>query len=703
VAERFFDESGGMQLVLHVPFGGRINRALGLALRKRMCRGFGFELQAAANEDALVISLGEQHSFPLEDVFRMLHSKSARDLLVQALLVSPFFTTRWRWNASRALLLPRLRGGRPVPPPIQRMRAEDLLARCFPHAVACGETLPPGDIEIPMDHPIVRQTVEDALNEATDADGLVELLRGIESGSIEALAVERTEPSPFAHGILHAQPYAFLDDAPLEERRTQAVRTRRVLDARTADDLGALDPAALARVREEAWPQPESAEELHEALLWMGFLTAEEAAPWSAWLGELRSAGRLAERDGRIFAVEAPAAGPEVLAGRLEALGPLDAEDPLAREFEAEMLQLEAEGRVLRARFDGRPGWCNRRLLARIHRYTLERLRQAVQPRSAADFLRFLSRWQHVEPEARLHGPRGVLEVVRQLAGFQVPAAAWERQVLPARVEGYQPRWLDELALAGELAWGRLWGSGGGAVRSAPIALLPREDLAAWLALSPPPALDDLPGEARALHDALAARGAMFQVDLVRACGLLPSRARDALKTLVTLGLVTSDGYAGLRGLLTRPRHGRERARPDAGGLPSGRWELLRRPDPAAGALAGEQRFAPGAELAARALLRRTGVVFRRAALRERIPVAWRDLLQVWRVLEARGEIHGGRFVGGFPGEQFALPEAVALLRRAGQEPRPPLSVAACDPLNFAGILTPDAKVPANSRGRVAV
>ncbi|HZJ72649.1 MAG TPA: hypothetical protein VFF36_17065, partial [Planctomycetota bacterium] len=311
VMERFFDESGGMQLVLHAPYGGRINRAFGLALRKRFCVGFGFELQAAANEDAIVISLGPQHSFPLADVFDYLHPNSAKDVLVQALLAAPMFTTRWRWNLSRALLLPRTEGGRRVPTPLMRMRAEDQLVRAFPQVLACPETLPPGEMPVPWEHPMIRQTIDDCLTEAMDIDGFLDVLRGLRSGRIEKVAVDNTEPSAFARGILNAMPYAFLDDAPLEERRTQAVRTRRVLDARTADDLGALDPAAIARVREEAWPQPESAEELHEALLWMGFLTAEEAAPWSEWLAELRVAGRLAEGGGRIFAVEAPAAGPE--------------------------------------------------------------------------------------------------------------------------------------------------------------------------------------------------------------------------------------------------------------------------------------------------------------------------------------------------------------------------------------------------------
>ncbi|HET9887980.1 MAG TPA: hypothetical protein VFR10_10745, partial [bacterium] len=358
VAERFFDESGGMQLVIHAPFGGRINRAWGLALRKRFCRGFGQELQAAANEEAIVLSLGPQTSFPLEDVFNFLHPNTAREVLTQALLDAPMFTNRWRWNVTRALLLARTRNGKRVPAPLIRMRADDLLAQAFPEVVACPENLPPGNLPVPLDHPLVRQTIEDCLYEAMDVDGLIEILQGLRDGSIERKAVDTAEPSAFARGILAAQPYSFLDDAPLEERRTQAVASRRTLDARDADQIGALDPEAIARVREEAWPQPESAEEVHEALLWMGYVTVEESRAWSGWLEELRILDRVVLDGDRWFAAEAPRDPLSVLRGRLEALGPMVSDDPL-------LFQLETQGIVLRTRFDGQQGWCNRRLLAR--------------------------------------------------------------------------------------------------------------------------------------------------------------------------------------------------------------------------------------------------------------------------------------------------------------------------------------------------
>ncbi len=684
VAERFFDETGGMQLVIHSPFGGRINRAWGLSLRKKFCRGFGFELQAAASEEAILISLGPHHSFPLADVFKFLHSASARETLVQALLPAPMFTTRWRWNLTRSLLLPRTKAGRKVPPPLMRMRADDLLVQAFPQVMACGETLPAGDLPVPMDQPIVRQTVEDCLVEAMDVDGLLGLLEGIESGRIETVAVDLPEPSPFSDGILHAQPYAFLDDAPLEERRTQAVRSRRGLTAKEADTLGALDPAAVARVREEAWPRPTCAEEVHEALLWMGFVADDEATDWAHWLASLDREGRVVHEDGRWFAVEAPRDPESVLAGRLEALGPVESDDPV-------MLQLEAKGLVLRTRIDGRDAWCNRRLLARIHRYTLDTLRAQIQPVSAAEFLRFLTAWQHVDPAHRVEGPRGVLGIVQQLAGFEIPAAAWEKDILPARVTGYRPGWLDELMLSGQVAWGRLFGAAAGPVRRTPVSIFPREDLDAWLGLTAPGDSWSLHGAGAAVHELLSSAGALFPQELERRGKLLPVQVDEGLGQLVGLGLASCDGFGGLRKLFAR-----RRPRPRRTPAPSGRWSLLPR-----GAV-----DAPPVEFLARQLLRRTGVVFKRTLERERFSVPWWRIHRELRTLEARGEVRGGRFVAGFAGEQFALPEAVRLLRRVRSEDatgRVPVKVSAADPLNLVGILTPDARVASSAVQRVDV
>ncbi len=676
VAERFFDESGGMQLILHAPFGSRINRAWGLALRKRFCRSFGFELQAAANEEAILISLGPQHSFPLEEVFDYLHPNTARDVLIQALLAAPMFQTRWRWNVQRSLVLERMRSGKRVPATILRMRADDLLTAAYPQVNACFETLPGGDLPVP-DHPLVRQTIEDCLNEAMDVEGFLDVLRKLRSGEIDRKAVDTPAPSAFARGIISAQPYTFLDDAPLEEHRTQAVYTRRTLDAKTADDLGALDPEAIRRVREEAWPQPENAEEVHEALLWMGYVTTQEAET-HGWQGRLRDLGsRVVNEGDRWYAFEASRDPKTVLKGRLEALGPVFSEDPL-------LYELEREGLVLRGRFEGRQGWCHRRLLARIHQYTLERLRREIEPVSAADFLRFLACWQHVDEEHKLEGPMGVLDVVRQLAGCEVPAAAWEANVLPARVRNYKREWLDQHTLTGEVAWGRLWGEGTAAIRTIPICLSPQEDLESWFGLTRPPEAPKLSEYARTIHIVLQSEGASF----LRRTGLLQSHVEMGLAELIATGIVSCDSFAGLRQLMVPSSR---RKRPVT---PVGRWTLFR----------SAVLPAPEPEFVARQLLRRTGVVFRRTVLREKQPVLWRDLVRVYRTLEARGEIRGGRFVAGFDGEQYALPEAVTLLRAVRKRRNyTAIHVSAADPLNFRGILTPEERISPLQRKFIAV
>jgi len=643
VLERFFDEGGGMQLVLHAPFGGRINRALGLALRKRFCRGFGFELQAAANEDAIVLSIGAQTGFPLEEVFDYLHPATARDLLVQALLAQPMFENRWRWNVTRALLVERTRGGKRLPLVFQRMRAADLLAKAFPESVACGENLPPGDLPVPMDHPLVRQTVEDCLHEAMDVDGFLEVLRGLRDGTIERVAVDTAEPSAFARGVLAVRPYGFLDDAPLEERRTQAVMARRRLAPAEADTIGALDAGAVAAVREEAWPRPASAEETHEALGWMGYVSDAEAlaSGWRPWLLELEAAGRAVREGERWFAAEASRDPKAVLRGRLEALGPVFLDDPV-------LLELEREGAAMRVRLEGRTAWCDRRLLARIHRRTIDTLRRAIEPVTAAAFERFLEEWQHRSEGRRLEGPAGVRTALRQLAGFEAPVAAWESEILSARVRGYRREWLDEATLSGEFVWGRLWGSGLSAIRSTPLAFVPREDLDAWRGLAGP-APQELAGYAKQVFDLLRARGAVFPQEIGAATRLLPAQVEMALQELVARGLLTGDSFAALRGLLPPPSR-RRRLAPVVGRVSLFRADRFEEPPPG---------------FAARILLSRTGLLFRATAARERIPVPWWRLVRELRAMELRGEVRGGRFVAGFDAEQYALPEALPLLRRA--------------------------------------
>ncbi|HZO15229.1 MAG TPA: DEAD/DEAH box helicase, partial [Polyangiaceae bacterium] len=696
VLERFFDETGGMHLVLHAPFGSRLNRAWGLALRKCFCRRFNFELQAAANENAIVLSLGPTHSFPLEEVWTYLKRESVRDVLTQALLDAPMFPLRWRWNATRALSVLRFRGGKKVAPQRQRMDADDLLTLCFPEQVACLENIV-GAREIP-DHPLVAQTVDDCLYEAMDIEGLEKLLERIESGQIKLVARDVTEPSPLATEILNSQPYTYLDDAPLEERRTRAVMSRRWLDPRTASDLGALDPQAIERVRAEAWPEVRDADELHDALSLLGFVTKKEGSPWRAWFDELCKAGRAvrigelwvaAERVEQIRAVPAPEAMVELVRGRLEGLGPVTAAEIAAsfnaplEDVELALITLETQGIVLRGSFSRGPDvleWCERRLLARIHRYTIGRLRREIEPVTAADFMRFLVRWQHVD--GRMRGVDGLRAIVDQLDGFEAPAGAWEKDILAARCEGYDPSWLDALCLSGHVAWARRSArSTRRPVRVTPIALMKREEASMWLGIREQ-SQDELSPEARAVLDRLDARGASFFADLTRELGLSPAAVESAIGELVGCGLITSDGFGGLRGLLSR--------RSSSG---AGRWALL-----TAEPIGDEAMFT-----IAWALLRRWGVMCRRLLDREGPLPPWRDLLRVYRRLEARGDIRGGRFVAGFAGEQYALPEAVGLLRKLRRERGRGeiVSLSAADPLNLVGIVTPGARVPAIAANRI--
>ena len=759
VFERFFDEAGGMQLVIHAPFGSRINRAWGLALRKRFCRKFNFELQAAATEDNIVLSLTSVHSFDLGDVARYLHSASVRAVLIQAMLDAPMFTTRWRWVAGVALALPRFRSGKKVPPQFLRMQAEDLIAAVFPDQIACAENLA-GEREV-SDHPLSNQAIDDCLNEAMDIEGLERLLARLEAGDIRVFPCDLTEPSPLALEALNARPYAFLDEAPLEERRTQAVMARRWRDPESASELGQLDPEAIAKVQSEAWPDPVNAEELHDALLWLGSLTDAEARAtpaWREWLDALAREKRIAllttphaklwipaERLNQFRAlwpearlepeIQAPAedvartwsrdeALVEVLRGRLEGLGPVTPTTmtaPLGLEPEAAvaaLAALESEGAVLKGRF--LPGvndeqWCDRRLLARIHHATVRRLRSEIDPVAARDFLRFLFAWQHVLEETRLEGPRSLPVALGALEGFEAPAKAWETEILPARLKGYRASWLDAECLAGRTAWARLSPppAPNGRARHAapigatPIALIERRRAPLWTALAPPSGATPMSGRAEAVLDCLTARGAMFFDELADAARTLRHELEGALGELVALGLAASDSFGGLRALLVpsgqrkAPAGARRRGRVLAFDIESGgRWSKILR---ARESVSAESR-AEAVEYAARTLLRRYGVVFWRLLAQEPgwLP-PWRDLLRVYRRLEARGEIRGGRFVAGFSGEQFALPDAVGLLREMRRKPASGqwVSLSGADPLNLIGILTPGQRLSALTANRV--
>jgi ATP-dependent helicase Lhr and Lhr-like helicase len=792
IAERFFDEGGGMQLVIHAPFGGRINKAWGLSLRKRFCVGFNFELQAAATDNGLNIALAEQHSFPLGDVFHFLQADTVQPILEQAALDSPIFATRWRWDANRALALLRFQNGKKVPPQIQRMRSDDLLASVFPDAAACFENIE-GERRIP-DHPLVGEVMKDVLTEAMDVDGLKSVLRGMASGAIRVIAVDTPVPSQFSHEILNANPYAYLDDAPLEERRARAVEMRRVLPESVLEEVGKLDAGAIAQVREEAWPDVRDADELHDVLHTLVALPEGRAAldradegvrpymgiaGWNGYFERLVREGRagiasvgerrywVAAERSRSFAALFPSAQfvqrladvetgevscddalLTLVTGWMSHAGPTTAStlgDRLglaASDIEKALLRMEASGTVLRGNFTGstRTGvsaphehveWCERRLLARIHRLTVGMLRKQIEPVTPAQFMHWLMRWQHVTPGSQVVGERGALEVLQQLQGFEIPANAWERQVLGRRVADYDPKWLDQLCLTGAVGWGRLsphpatldsniGGSEAAAATGpqrqrrviptsvAPITFFVREE-ADWMGISKNPHFSQNQGDpstslragvghsglshgAQLVHDFLRQRGASFFADIVRATGKLKAEIETALWELVAAGLVTADGFDNLRALIdpkrragqgsgrtTRPRHS------------SGRWALLH-----ADAAVERPR---AVEAACWMLLRRYGIVIRDLLARESNLPPWRELLMGFRRLEDRGEIRGGRFVDGFMGEQFALPVAVESVRAMRSLPLSgeTTTLSAADPLNLVGILVPGERVPAIS------
>ncbi len=762
VMERFFDEAGDMHLVIHSVFGSRLNRAWGLALRKRFCRKFNFELQAAATEEGIILSLGSTHSFPLEEVYDYLSPTTVRDVLIQAMLDAPMFQIRWRWNASTALAVPRRRNGQRIPPILQRMQAEDLVAVVFPDQLACLENIS-GGRDVP-DHPLVNQTVHDCLYEAMDIEGLEQLLTDIKSGAIELVTRDLREPSPLAESLLTARPYAFLDDAPLEERRTHAIRNRRWSDPQEAAEFGRLDAAAIAAVRAEAWPEPRDADELHDALVLCGFITSAEGnrghgeGGWDGLFAELVAEGRAttlelsdgkfwvaAERSRqlsrvypehryapaldlpeRLRAMPEPEGEPlvELVRARLEALGPVRAAELAATmelyesRIEAALLVLESEGIVFRGHFTGGAGleWCDRRLLARIHRYTLNRLRREIQPVSAADYMRFLFRWHRLEGES-LEGPEAVRAILDQLEGFEAPAAAWEGDLFPSRVDDYDYQWLDALCTSGQLAWGRFRPPHNGRVpagpiKTTPLAFVPRPNLQDWLPAEAPDE-EELSHQAAAVLRVLREHGALFFAEIAQRTRLLPDQVEQGIGELVGRGRVTSDSFIGLRAFLVDAKYrtraaARSRSRQPLFSMSmAGRWSLFPMPSGEASSAADipPGAMSEGHVTYARALLRRYGVGFRKLAAHEGV-VPWRDLVRIYRRMEARGEIRGGRFVGGVWGEQFALSEAIPELRKTARE-RPDeeqgglVSISAADPLNLTGIITPGKRVPGIYSNRI--
>ena len=843
VFERFFDESGGMQLVIHAPFGTRITRAWGLALRKRFCRSFDFELQANADDDGIVLSLGPQHSFPLESLFGMLTPRNVQEMFEQAILIVPIFLNRWRWNATRALQIIRSKYGRKVPPALQRFRSEDLLTAIFPQLTGCQENVV-GDIKLP-DHPLVRQTMDDCLNEAHDMEALKQVLSRVERGEIQFLARDTRAPSPFSYELLNANPYAFLDGGEVAERRARAVATRRSLSVESLQDLGRLDPEAIRQVVAEAQPLVRNADELHDALLSRVLLPVQEGFHWQGFFDELAASGRAStvlrsvdsggttsglnrgqafdrldseqcprtdnqsapeifspplslrpenavagvveratfeawsatERVPAVFAafpaaslsplVTVPAdvrhdwssieARVTMLRGLLEICGPITAEVAAARlgftvsQTDAALEALEGEGLVLQGRFTetvstvdlaaessvfrfldapsislhAQPSleWCHRRLLARIHRLTMAGLRKQIEPVTVDVFIRFLARHHGLVPGTQRAGTNGLFEVIAQLQGLDIPAVAWERDILPTRLAGYQPAWLDELCLTGEVGWGRMFPPVRNPNRSrpmasltrvAPVSIFLRQDTEWLRAKAPQPEAEGLSSPAVEVCELLQARGAVFASDILAATRMLPSHLDDVLGELVTRGWITADGFAGLRTLIAEKKpHGRsashhraERTRVTRTAL--GRWSLRassgvveQSPPPAGDTRDQAKRIA---EDWSWQLLRRWGVVFRDLLTREFATPSWFELLQVLRRLEARGEIRGGRFITGVAGEQFALPETIKQLRQLRDEvpPQEVLVTSAADPLNLIGILTSHDRIPSTASNRVA-
>jgi len=774
VLERFFDEVGDMHLIVHSPYGSRINRAWGLALRKRFCRKFNFELQAAANENSIVLSLGPTHSFPLEEVSQYLHSNSVRHILIQAMLDAPVFATRWRWNANIALAVPRFRGGKRVPAQFQRSNAEDLVAVVFPDQIACFENIA-GEREIP-DHPLVEQTIHDCLYDNMDIEGLESILKGIENNEITVVARDLVSPSPMALEIINARPYAFLDDAPAEERRTLAIQQRRHLNPQDANSMDILDIKAINRVKQEAWPEASNADEIHDAIVLLGFVTQLELNTFAAakqintLLKEKRvtlittpdeksfwvSAERLslfhkvfpaAKLDPEILAVgnflqkseSVETALVDIIRSRLEGLGPVSADllsDPLgisSDRINTCLLSLEGEGFAVRGYFtpqtdfhNQKQEWCDRRLLARIHRYTIKTLRKEIEPVSPAVYMQFLFEWQHfkekVEGIEALHG------ILQQLEGLSVPAVAWEKEILPARINHYQPEWLDQLCITGRMNWLRLHPAktkNGDAAKPAvtpvsitPISLIERQNIVYWDKLfADQKQTQNLSSTGLKIYHLLKDKGALFFSDIVKESGLLQTQVEKSLGQLVSQGLITSDSFAGLRAL-TVPSNRKPRfnnRRPKGARLylsieNAGRWSRIVTSqnkqsqnefpqENSANMLAWDNSHL---EHIAQVLLQRYGVVFRKVLERENTLPPWRDLLYVFRRMESKGEIRGGRFVNGFSGEQFAYPGVIKLLRSKRNDTASSyISISAADPTNLTGIITPGKRVPALTKNRI--
>ncbi len=744
--ERFFDDTGGMQLVVHAPYGARINRAWGLAFRKRFCRSFDFELQAIADDNGIVLAVGPNQSFPLESMFNMLNSQNCRHLLIQALLDAPMFQIRWRWNVTRALAVLRFRGGKKVPPHLQRYQSDDLLTSVFPGQTQCFEHRT-GDLEVP-DHPYVLQTVHDCLTEAMDVTRFEELMLAKKEGQITFHGIDTREPSPFSYELINANPYAFLDDAPLEERRTRAVFTRSVLNPADFQQLGSLDLKAINKVCSEAWPLIRNPDELHDALCQWVAIPLQDILPQKSMLEKLiihhrafmfhhhgDTLAAASENLGSIrslynFTEELPHvptlyrekkpwkdALKAFVRGQLECRGPTKANE-LAQtlgideaHINTTLLALESDGVILSGHFRSGPPavkeWCERRLLARIHRLTIEGLREQIKPVALTQFIKFLYHHQHLDPATQLSGEDGTKQILLQLMGYEAPCSSWEQEILASRIDNYSPQFLDNLCFTGSFGWGRLAPPHKKAddrekinqlSRIMPISFFPRTQLSWLLRKERPDDYLHITELGRKIYDYLATGVTPFFEDLKAAIRQPAAAVEEALGELVSLGFVNADSFAALRPFISSDRklkssssirkRSRRRLIFETGFQKGGRWAMFPPPMPP---IEESERIENWAWL----LLERYGVVFKDLILREKLVPNWFDLVRTYRRMEMRGEIRGGRFVHGVSGEQFALHEAIDKLRslRSITSSQQWIVLSACDPLNLEGIVNDHKKI----------
>lgn len=700
LVERFFDEVGDQHLVLHYPCGIQLNRAYGMALRKRFCRQFNFELQAAADDDSVILSLGATHSFHLNTLAKFLNAQTVRTMLVQAILQSPMFSTRWRWIAATALALARRRAGKRLPAPFQRADAEDLVAHVFPDQLACQDNLT-GPREVP-DHPLVSQTLNECLDVLMDCSGLERLLSDLQKGSMHFFARDLPAPSPLAESIIHARPWAFLDETPAEERRTRAIPSTRLgiwSKELSQGQLGGRQDL-VDQIRREAWPSLAGVEAACDALSVLGFLTDEEVGRSNGdavmhQLLEQRRAGRVRTANGQVLWVSLQRAGEilsvapgatiepaklvtdsmssidpeinlrELLHSRLVGLGPATAEQLAtamgltAEQVEPALTALETQGIVMRGAFDPKVNgdcWCHRHLVARLARLSIQTARRRPLPLVSKEIFQYsvLSRQELFELG---EGPEVVARVLSQNRGFHAPLGLWERSILPARVHGYSPADLDVLIAGGRFLCGRLTspktlGSDSN-LRNLPVAFCSRQEMETCLIGDCPQVVDD--SEAGLVVEVLRQKGALFWDDLLGMTGLLPVRLESALTCLVRSGLVYPDHPGALR-ILARPA-----ARRKANSLSGlGRFSLIDRPEFWEWST---ERVLAYAERG----LDRYGVIFRDLISRDPVAPPWRVLIgQLWR-MEARGDVAGGRFVLDVEGEQFARQDALLELQRCAE------------------------------------